>query len=203
MLLFQLQNFGKKKRCLNWKCKKKSRKNDDKRNAYKYLFDNMITSFVRCNRSWVGTLGERCKGAKSTRIHRSIKTSDQWVEAIHLFTICTTMQWKKETTTNWETYHHRIEFIVVAIHPIGGQGFLAFDANFGHFLGGRGWQKHESTSTPLFLSLVLSCLDVVLFCFWRKCKKNVPQEFFWTKTNSLFDSAGQKKPTSFCQLAQL
>jgi alpha-L-fucosidase len=36
------------------------------------------------------------------------------------------------------TYHHRIDFIVVAIHPIGGHGFSVFDANFGHFLSGAG-----------------------------------------------------------------
>lgn len=44
------------------------------------------------------------------------------------------MKWDKK----FKTHHHRIDFIVVAIHPIGGHGFSVFDANFGHFLSGAG-----------------------------------------------------------------
>ena len=35
-------------------------------------------------------------------------------------------------------YHNRIEFVIVAIHPIGGHGFSVFDANFGEFISGDG-----------------------------------------------------------------
>ncbi len=60
------------------------------------------------------------------------------------------------------TYHHRIDFIVVAIHPIGGHGFSVFDANFGHFLSGAGWQKHQSIFWLLFFCQVRLATRIIM-----------------------------------------
>ena len=57
------------------------------------------------------------------------------------------VNWKKKIKIKKKrkrvTYHNRIEFVIVAIHPIGGHGFSVFDANFGEFISGDGWQNHQ------------------------------------------------------------